>query len=123
MDATILLIDGVDTDGQRDLAARRPPPISHAPAKRLFLVVEYKRPAGQERVVKLSKCLNVLLARAAETKDPAADNRGLAPRPVDLVQRRHPERRVGSSSPTALDHVGRGVASVDVEASLTQRGE
>jgi hypothetical protein len=46
MDAAVLVIDAVDTDGQRDLTAGRLAPIPHAPAKGLFVVVEDKRPTG-----------------------------------------------------------------------------
>jgi hypothetical protein len=90
VDAAVVLVDCIDPDGQRDLTLGGIAPISYAPAKWLFLVVEDKRSPRQESLVQLSQRVNVLFTGAAETEDPAADDRGVVPRRVELVQWRYP---------------------------------
>ena len=113
----------VDATAQRDLAAGWLVPAPYVPAEGLFLVVQDEGPAGQEGVVQLCECLDVLFTGAAEAQDTAADDRRVAPRRLQRMQRRHPERRVGCPLPAALDHVGGRVAPVNVEACFAQGGE
>lgn len=64
---------------------------------------------------------DVLPPGAAEAENTAAEDQKRSREAGQLVQRRHPESCVGNALPAPLDHVGRYVASVDVEASVAQR--
>ena len=59
---------------------------------------------------------NVLFAGGPETEDAASHDRLVASRRNEVVQRRDPKPRVRCAKPTALNHVRRGVASIDIEA-------
>ena len=62
----------------------------------------------------------VLRARATEADDAARDDRPIAARRIELVQRLNEERRLEplAASPLAAegDHVGRSVAAVDIQS-------
>src|SRR6266576_3016676 len=75
MDAAVIVVDGVDAAGQRDLFEGRFAPVPYAPAELALFIVKDERPARQKGIVQSSECLDVLLAGAAETEDAAAYDR------------------------------------------------
>src|SRR5262249_2420426 len=120
-DGAVGVVDGVDAGAERDLAVRWVAPVAYAPLELSFLVVEDEPPSGEKCAMEPGEAGDVLLPRRTEAEDAAADDRGVLPRWVELVQRRDPERRVGDALPAAVDHVGGHVAAVHVEAVLAER--
>src|SRR5581483_4637845 len=108
--------------GQLRAALRGPAP--HATCARVgHLLVHEQRPARLEGAAQPAQRLLVLLARRADAEDAADDDRPVAARRVEVMERAHPQGRLRSALTAALDHVSGDVAAVGVDARPQPRNE